>query len=132
MKIYLNSIINENRYFVHYKVAANILNKIYFLAKGFKTYRMESYNEKYFDDTLEFSVGHGSTHPHQLHFEILSELGIIGYISCYLKFNFLIYKQSSLKKFFNKRKYIISYLHLYFHCYLLEVSLQVLLQQFFL
>ena len=61
---------------------------------------MESYNEKYFDDTLEFSVGHGSTHPHQLHFEILSELGIIGYILFISNLIFLIYKQSSLKKNF--------------------------------
>ena len=96
----INSIINDNRYFVHYKVAANIFKQNLLFGKGFKTYRMESYNEKYFDDTLEFSVGHGSTHPHQLHFEILSELGIIGYILFISNLIFLIYKQSSLKKNF--------------------------------
>ena len=93
---------------------------------------MESYNEKYFDDTLEFSVGHGSTHPHQLHFEILSELGIIGYILIISNLIFLIYKQSSLKKNFLTKGSILFLLHLYFHCYLLGVSLQVLLQQSFL
>ena len=96
----INSIINDNRYFVHYKVAVNIFKQNLLFGKGFKTYRMESYNEKYFDDTLEFSVGHGSTHPHQLHFEILSELGIIGYILFISNLIFLIYKQSSLKKNF--------------------------------
>ena len=96
----INSIINDNRYFVHYKVAANIFKQNLLFGKGFKTYRMESYNEKYFDDTLEFTGGQGSTPPHQLHFEILSELGIIGYILVISNLIFLIYKQSSLKKNF--------------------------------
>ena len=49
---------------------------------------MESYNEKYFDENINFSVGHGSTHPHQIHFEILSEFGLLGYllIMCNLLF----------------------------------------------
>ncbi len=99
-KNFLNSVINENRYFIHYKIAANIFKQNLLFGKGFKTYRTESYNEKYFDDTLEFSVGYGSTHPHQLHFEILSELGIIGYILIVSNFIFLLFKQSNLKKNF--------------------------------
>ena len=99
-KNFLNSVINENRHFIHYKIAANIFKQNLLFGKGFKTYRTESYNEKYFDDTLEFSVGYGSTHPHQLHFEILSELGIIGYILIVSNFIFLLFKQSNLKKNF--------------------------------
>ena len=57
---------------------------------------------KYFDDNLEFSVGHGSTHPHQLHFEILSELGIIGYILIISNFILIIFKQTSLKTLLTK------------------------------
>ena len=83
-KNFINSVIKENRHFIHYKIATNIFKQNLLFGKGFKTYKIESYNKKYFDDDLEFSIGLGSTHPHQLHFEILSELGIIGYY--YLKF----------------------------------------------
>ncbi len=99
-KNFINSVIKENRHFIHYKIAANIFKQNLLFGKGFKTYKIESYNKKYFDDNLEFSVGHGSTHPHQLHFEILSELGIIGYILIISNFIFLIFKQTSLKKHF--------------------------------
>ncbi len=95
-----NSMVYENRYLIHYKIALNILKQNLFFGKGFKTYRTESYNEKYFDQSLEFSVGHGSTHPHQLHFEILCELGIIGYLLIISNFFYLLFKQSRLKKNF--------------------------------
>jgi len=99
-KNFINSVIKENRHFIHYKIATNIFKQNLLFGKGFKTYQIESYNKKYYDDNLEFSVGHGSTHPHQLHFEILSELGIIGYILIISNFIFLIFKQTSLKKNF--------------------------------
>ena len=99
-KNFINSVIKENRHFIHYKIATNIFKQNLLFGKGFKTYKIESYNKKYFDDDLEFSIGHGSTHPHQLHFEILSELGIIGYILIISNFIFLIFKQTSLKKNF--------------------------------
>ncbi len=99
-KNFINSVIKENRHFIHYKIATNIFKQNLLFGKGFKTYKIESYNKKYFDDNLEFSVGLGSTHPHQLHFEILSELGIIGYILIISNFIFLIFKQTSLKKHF--------------------------------
>ena len=95
-----NSIINDNRYLIHYKIALNILKQNLFFGKGFKTYRTESYNEKYFDQSLEFSVGYGATHPHQLHFEVLCELGIIGYVLIISNFFYLIFKQIRLKKNF--------------------------------
>ena len=99
-KNFINSVIKENRHFIHYKIATNIFKQHFLFGKGFKTYKIESYNKKYFDDDLEFSIGLGSTHPHQLHFEILSELGIIGYILIISNFIFLIFKQTSLKKNF--------------------------------
>ena len=99
-KNFINSVIKENRHFIHYKIATNIFKQNLLFGKGFKTYKIESYNKKYFDDDLEFSIGLGSTHPHQLHFEILSELGIIGYILIISNFIFLIFKQTSLKKNF--------------------------------
>ncbi len=81
-------IVKNNRHLTHYYISTKIFKENIIFGKGFKTYRMESYNEKYFDENINFSVGHGSTHPHQIHFEILSEFGLLGYllIMCNLLF----------------------------------------------
>ena len=95
---FFNSVINSNRYFIHYKIAVNIFKQNIILGSGFKTYRIESYNSNNFDETLEFSVGYGATHPHQLHFEILSELGLIGYLLIILNLLYVLLRQINLKK----------------------------------
>ena len=77
-------IISENRYFSHYYVATNIFKDNILFGSGFKSFRIESYKEKFYKD----GIYGASTHPHQFHFEILSELGIIGYL---LIFSNLIY-----------------------------------------
>ena len=76
-KVNLNSIINNNQHFLHYYVAAKIFYDNPIFGSGAKTFRYESQKNRYND--LQDLHG-GSTHPHQFHFEILSELGIIGYI----------------------------------------------------
>ena len=55
----------------HYKVAIELTKNNYLFGIGFKDFRIDSY-------ALSLNYA-GSTHPHQTHFEILSELGIIGY-----------------------------------------------------
>ena len=57
---------------------------------GFKTYRNESFKEKYTNNKIKV----GSTHPHQIHFEILSELGIVGYILIMSNLLYLIFRKS--------------------------------------
>ncbi len=68
------NIIKSNRHFRHYYVATDIFKENILFGSGFKSFRIESYKQKYLD------LNGSSTHPHQTHFEILSELGIIGYI----------------------------------------------------
>ena len=80
----LSQIIKKNQHFSHYYVASKILRDNLFFGSGFKTFRLESHKPKYKEDGI-FS---GTTHPHQFHFEILSELGIFGYL---LIFSNLIY-----------------------------------------
>ena len=81
----LIEVIKKDQHLTHYYIALKIFKENILFGKGFKSYRMESYNKKYFDNNLEVSnskvsTGLGSTHPHQLHFELLSEFGIIGYL----------------------------------------------------
>ena len=69
-------IISKNRHLGHYYISMKIFKENILFGSGFKSFRIESYKKKYQEDKM-----HGpSTHPHQFHFEILSELGLVGYI----------------------------------------------------
>jgi len=70
--------INNTRYGQHYSVAIDVFknNKLY--GVGLKNYREEVKKDIYKKDTS--SVRIASIHPHQVHFEFLAELGLIGYI----------------------------------------------------
>ena len=71
------NIVKNNQHFLHYYVATKIFYDNPIFGSGAKTFRYESQKNEYND----FQDLHGgSTHPHQFHFEILSELGIVGYI----------------------------------------------------
>ena len=76
-------IISQNIHLGHYYVATNIFKDNILFGSGFKSFRIESHKDEYKKDVFG-----ASTHPHQLHFEILSELGIVGYL---LIFSNLIY-----------------------------------------
>ncbi len=76
--------ISQNRHLSHYYVAVQIFKDNILFGSGFKSFRIESQKDKYKKNEIDGS----STHPHQFHFEILSELGIVGYI---LIFSNLIY-----------------------------------------
>jgi O-antigen ligase len=73
----LQKLIKENQHLSQYNIAVSMIRENPIFGIGFKNYRNESFKEKYTKNKIK--VG-GSTHPHQLHFEILSELGIIGYL----------------------------------------------------
>jgi O-antigen ligase len=63
------------------------------LGSGLKTYRVECFKEIYNDKSLTFNNQRCSTHPHQIYFEILSELGIIGFIVFFGIFFLIISKK---------------------------------------
>ena len=86
--------IRSNQHFAHYYTALKIFNENKFFGSGIKTFRIESFKSEY--NSIEKFYGQ-STHPHQMHFEFLSELGIVGYI---LIISNLIYilRQNIIKK----------------------------------
>jgi O-antigen ligase len=77
------------RHYAHYITAFEIFKKNYLFGTGLKNFRYESYKEEY---KLGGLIG-GSTHPHQVHFEILSELGLIGYILFLSNIIFNLFRQ---------------------------------------
>jgi O-antigen ligase len=91
------SYINNSTYTDHYRVAIEVFknNKIY--GVGLKNYRHEVQKDKYHKNA--------SIHPHQIHFEILAELGLIGYI--FFIFFMLINLYFALKSFLRKKNYLV-------------------------
>lgn len=76
--------ISETTYGSHYKAAIKIHKEYPIFGVGLKNYRVEVSKNKYGKLT--------SIHPHQIHFEILSELGLIGYLLFITIFLFVIFK----------------------------------------
>ena len=81
-------VISSNHHLSHYYVALKIFKDNKVFGSGFKSFRLESYKEKY-----KKEIYGASTHPHQFHFEILSELGIIGYVLILSNLFFIIYRK---------------------------------------
>lgn len=76
---------NNLNYMQHYRTAIKIYNNNKFFGVGLKNYRLEVGKKVYHDL-------HTSTHPHQIHFEFLSELGIVGYLFLMIFFSYHFYK----------------------------------------
>ena len=77
-------------YIAHYKTAWEIFKDHPINGVGSKNFRIKCADEKYFDKDFRLSSRRCSTHPHQLHFELLSEQGIIGYfLFFYFALNFI-------------------------------------------
>ena len=84
------------KYFAHYDTAIEIFKNKKLNGIGNKNFRFECHDRKYIKENLKFTNLRCSTHPHQIHFELLSEQGLIGYII------FILFLISYFKgKFFN-------------------------------
>ena len=92
-EIDLKEVISKNRHFSHYYIATNIFKENILFGSGFKSFRLESAKEKY----QKNGIYGFSTHPHQFHFEILSELGIVGYILIISNLIYILIKNSKNK-----------------------------------
>ena len=81
------------KYFSHYKVAIEIFKDNMILGVGNKNFRWDCHKTKYKNLSEKFNIQRCSTHPHQVHLEILSEHGLIGYILiAYIFINFIFLK----------------------------------------
>ena len=83
------------KYIQHYKLAIDIFNDHKIFGVGSKNFRFKCHDEKYYDKNLMKFNHDCSTHPHQLHFEILSEQGIIGYLL--ILYFFIIFFRNFIK-----------------------------------
>lgn len=89
------------QYFAHFDTALKIFKNYPLTGVGNKNFRKECSKQIYFNEKIKFSSERCSTHPHQIHFEILSEQGIIGYFLVLYFFVFFLIK--NIKTYFKRR-----------------------------
>ena len=77
----INYYLNNTVYGAHYNVAKEIFKDNIFFGAGIKNFRIESYSKKYENLDHPYNDRRANTHPHQIHYEFLSETGLFGYIS---------------------------------------------------
>ena len=104
--------INNTVYGANFDRAIKIFKEHKMFGIGIKNFRIESGKSKYQNKDLRFNEQGASTHPHQIHFEILSETGLFGYF-----FFLILYLGSvfiSAKNFFKTRNLYVLPSLLYF------------------
>ena len=88
----------RTRYYYHYNTALKIAKKNIFFGAGLKNFRNESYKKEYYNSLNDIHLG-GSTHPHQIHLEILSELGLFGYLLIMSNLIYILFNQRKNNNF---------------------------------
>ena len=100
--------IKTSHYGAHYDTAYKIFKNNKVFGIGLKEFRYESKKEIYRDNKNNiYKRDNWATHPHQVHFEILSETGLFGYFIFISFFLFSILK--GLIAYFKSRNiYLLS------------------------
>jgi len=112
----VSDVFQNIKYFAHYDAALSIFKDKPLNGVGNKNFRIECSNPKHYNKNLPFSIHRCTTHPHQIHFELLSEHGLIGYL-LFFYFFFLFIKKGYLENFnlknihiYTKNFYLIIFL----------------------
>ena len=94
-------------YGAHYDTAIQIFKNHPYFGVGLKNYRIESGKAKYENPNFRFNEKRKTTHPHQVHFEFLAEMGLFGYISFFIFF-FIFFTRSIKIQIKNRNFYHLS------------------------
>jgi len=100
--------IKYSNYGPTYLAGLEIFKKYPIFGSGIKTFRIECNNvdiKNHYRTTSNLYRNKCNTHPHQVYFEILSELGLIGFLLFFSFFFYLIYK--STKCYLNNKNKIL-------------------------
>ena len=74
----------ESQYGAHQSTAFEIYKNNKLFGVGMKNFREESNKEIYKNIEYKWTDNRQATHPHQIHLELLSETGIVGYFSFFI------------------------------------------------
>ena len=81
----------ESSYGAHQSTAFEIFKDNKLFGVGLKNFREESKKDIYENPNYKLTKGRDTTHPHQIHLELLSEIGLIGYFSFFILMFFSIF-----------------------------------------
>ena len=97
----------ESQYGAHQITAYEIFKDNIFFGVGLKNFREESKKATYENKDYKKTNERQATHPHQVHLELLSEIGLLGYISFFILmiFSVIISAKNYLK---NQNPYQLS------------------------
>ena len=70
----------ESSYGAHQSTAYEIFKDNILFGVGLKNFREESKKSIYENPDYKLTKGRQTTHPHQIHLELLSEIGLVGYV----------------------------------------------------
>ena len=102
----------KSKHAPHYLTAINIFSTYPIFGIGINNFKEESKKDKYYDKELTFSEERSSSHPHQLYFELLAEVGLFGFI--YFLIIFIWSLQASIKVYFmNNNPELLGHIMLY-------------------
>tara|TARA_B100000795_G_scaffold63646_1_gene42922 strand:+ start:146 stop:1393 length:1248 start_codon:yes stop_codon:yes gene_type:complete len=87
----IESYFKNSLYGAQYNSAFKIFLEKPIFGVGLKNYRIESGKKKYENKDFILTAGRVTTHPHQIHLELLSETGIFGYICFFIFIIFSLY-----------------------------------------
>tara|TARA_B110000444_G_C18292050_1_gene345614 strand:+ start:24 stop:500 length:477 start_codon:yes stop_codon:yes gene_type:complete len=77
----IDKYLKNSEYGAHYDAAYQIFKKNKIFGVGIKNFRVESRKHIYHNKDYLFTFNRSKTHPHQIHYEFLSETGLVGYLS---------------------------------------------------
>ena len=81
----------DSQYGAHQDAAYKIFENNRLFGVGLKNFREESKKEIYKNDEFKKTDTRQSTHPHQIHLELLSETGLLGYLAFFILTLYSIY-----------------------------------------
>ena len=80
----INLYLKNSQYGAHYNGAYQIYKSFPLFGVGIKNFRNEVYKEKYISEEYSLTDQRWATHPHQVHYELLSETGMFGYLTFFI------------------------------------------------
>ena len=104
--------IKNNKHIAHYYTAYKIFLNYPIFGIGINNFVNESQKKIYFNENLKFSKDRVTTHPHQIYFEILAEVGLFGFVTIFLM-NFLVMWKGFKLYFFHKNFDILGHIMLH-------------------
>ena len=84
-------IINNSKHIPHYSTALKIFYNNPIFGIGINNFEKESKKKIYSEKKYKYNENRSSTHPHQIYFEMLSEIGLIGTLYFLILFVWSIY-----------------------------------------